>query len=231
MRKMGSKQATIQDLRNPRAPDQKFYFKKDKAAGLINLYTNIFTPIKFSILPPLDLRPFTYWDGKIYGVRGATGNPEDDSIALLRRPIVSMVECAETGKLLADAIQNTIEFYDTCKKYDIGDEVTFKLYEPAKQGMGEKFMNRHHEDTVMYNGVISSMGNNGLEVTVATTISKKIEHLAGAEKQQEDVSETQYMKYLFLTKQNIHEAEMTIIKKSNKPSLPSVWICSSLQIG
>lgn len=217
MRKMGSKKAIIQDLRNPRAPDVKYYFKPDKSAGLINLYSNLFTPIKSGILPPLDLRPFTFMDGTIYGVRGSTGNSEDDSIALLRRPMVSMVECGQQSKLLADAVQNTMHFIDACRSYHVGDEITFTAVHQAEQGAMEKIFNKHHDEKERVNGTISGIGYNGLEVMVSSIVSGKREVMEEGKKVVKEVSDTVYTKYVFLNKGDIMNAAIVVDKVAENP--------------
>lgn len=212
MRKRNSKQCQIQDLRNPRKPDDKFYFVLNKGSGLIQLYTNLITPFKSGILPPLDLRPFTYWDGKLYGVRGATGNADDDSIALLRRPIVSMVECQQQSELLSDAVQNTVNFYNKVQQIGYCNPAT-KKQETLKLGDECEFELKKKAGTETLSGIVSAVGYDGITIDVLEQVSRKVEKVgADGKKTTEDVIKEETHSYLLPTIEDINNSKFKVTK-------------------
>lgn len=206
-RKVRAKPITIRDLRNPRKADETYYAIMDKKAGIIRFYSNLVTPLRSGILPPLDMRAYTF-SGRLYGYRGVSGDPEDDNVALLRWPLVGQVDAAQQSSSIADAVQKTMLFFGACNNYKINDQVSFTY------------------NASTYKGVITNMGYDGLEITAPTTYSKKVEtkDAQGKVTGIEEKEITENMRYIFATKPDIDAAEITVTKAAEKESAISAQL-------
>lgn len=203
-RKSKAKVAVIRDLRNPSAPEKKFYFYPNSKAGYIALYSNLITPFSSGITPPTDLRPYIYWDKRLYGYVGVSGKAEDDNIVLLRRPMVGQVEAQLQAQSLADAIQKTLGFYEVCNNYRINDEVEFLDVE-SEEDENEK-----------YQGRIVDMGYEGIVIEAETWLDRTVEVIEDGRKVKEKRREKKTHTFTLTSAEAVAEAKLKVIKAAGK---------------
>lgn len=209
-RKMKSRILVVRDARNRSLPEERYYLVNDRRVKQLRLYKTLIHPSHTAIMPPTDIKPYIFSDGKMYGYRGVTGHPDDDNIMLLRWPIVGEAMGREYSSTMSDAIQKTLSFFDACKVYHINDEVTFKI------GNVEK------------DGIVTNMGYDGLEITYIIKKANK-----------EGVPEEIEQKSLFRTASQLKEADVKITKAADKDTAVAGkitdffnvdWVCNNLGI-
>ncbi len=124
-RRMKAKRLIIwKDMRNPNAPAQKYFAVYDKKADYIRLYGNLFKPWQDAIIPPFNMASYLV-DGRIYALRGVTGNPDDNNIIPVHYTLVGKAGAGAFAEELGGAVVNTLGFFEDCKRFRIGELVAY----------------------------------------------------------------------------------------------------------
>ena len=219
-RRHKAKKLIVHDARNPNRGTEVFYAIFDKTAGNIRLYNNLFTPFQASIMPPVDMRSYTFSDGKLYGYRGVSGHPEDDNIVLCSWPIIGQVGAANRASQLSDAIQNTLSFYEACRPFYINDIVTFTMKKgssPKSFNITNPFQSRMQEsdEDESLEGTVSKIGYEGITVEVLNQREVEVDVAIEGKTQKQKQMRTFAKNYIFPTVHDITTTGLKVLKKAD----------------
>ena len=107
------------DFRNPFKGSRRYLLLYDKNINGLRLYTNVFKPKSEKLIPTFERDPFL-WDSKtIYAYQGISGNPDDDNIIPIHKPIVSQSAAMQQAKEISNSLVNTMNFLEACKNYRV----------------------------------------------------------------------------------------------------------------
>ena len=133
------------DFRNPFKGPRRYLMLYDKNINGLRLYTNVFKPKNEKLIPTFERDPFL-WDTKtIYAYQGISGNPDDDNIIPIHKPIVSQSAALQQAKEISNSLVNTMNFLEACKNYRVGQNAVYK------------------KDSNEIKGIITSIGYAGVE--------------------------------------------------------------------
>ena len=133
------------DFRNPFKGSRRYLLLYDKNINGLRLYTNVFKPKSEKLIPTFERDPFL-WDTKtIYAYQGISGNPDDDNIIPIHKPIVSQSAALQQAKEISNSLVNTMNFLEACKNYRVGQNAVYK------------------KDSNEIKGIITSIGYAGVE--------------------------------------------------------------------
>ena len=133
------------DFRNPFKGSRRYLLLYDKNINGLRLYTNVFKPKSEKLIPTFERDPFL-WDSKtIYAYQGVSGNPDDDNIIPIHKPIVSQSAALQQAKEISNSLVNTMNFLEACKNYRVGQNAVYK------------------KDSNEIKGIITSIGYAGVE--------------------------------------------------------------------
>ena len=133
------------DFRNPFKGSRRYLLLYDKNINGLRLYTNVFKPKSEKLIPTFERDPFL-WDTKtIYAYQGISGNPDDDNIIPIHKPIVSQSAALKQAKEISNSLVNTMNFLEACKNYRVGQNAVYK------------------KDSNEIKGIITSIGYAGVE--------------------------------------------------------------------
>ena len=133
------------DFRNPFKGSRRYLLLYDKNINGLRLYTNVFKPKSEKLIPTFERDPFL-WDTKtIYAYQGISGNPDDDNIIPIHKPIVSQSAAMQQAKEISNSLVNTMNFLEACKNYRVGQNAVYK------------------KDSNEIKGIITSIGYAGVE--------------------------------------------------------------------
>ena len=137
------------DFRNPYKGPRRYLLLYDKNINGLRLYTNVFKPKSEKLIPTFERDPFL-WDSKIiYAYQGVSGNPDDDNIIPIHKPIVSQSAAMQQAKEISNSLVNTMNFLAACKDYRVEQQAVYTR--------------QNGKDTVEISGVIKSIGYAGVE--------------------------------------------------------------------
>lgn len=115
------------DFRNPYRKAQRYLLLYDKKLNGLRLYTNVFKPKSDKVIPTFERDPFL-WDAKtIYAYQGVSGDPDDDNIVPLHKPIVSQAAALEQAREISNSLVNTMKFLDACKNYRLEQRAVYRM--------------------------------------------------------------------------------------------------------
>ena len=133
------------DFRNPFKGSRRYLLLYDKNINGLRLYTNVFKPKSEKLIPTFERDPFL-WDSKtIYAYQGVSGNPDDDNIIPIHKPIVSQSAALQQAKEISNSLVNTMNYLEACKNYRVGQNAVYK------------------KDSNEIKGIITSIGYAGVE--------------------------------------------------------------------
>ncbi|MDE1833854.1 MAG: hypothetical protein KGH64_00795 [Candidatus Micrarchaeota archaeon] len=206
-RKLQSWKMFVWDLRNPRKEVEVFYAMKDKGSGQIRMYKTLLHPWSFAMMPPRDLRMFID-NGIIKGYRGVSGHMEDDNIVLMKaQPLMGQVSASLQSDKIADAVQSTISFMESLKKYSINDKVKFEIMRTQNGMMG---LNAKREKELL-EGIVSDIGYKGLTISTIENRIKEVDEMMENGKMMKVKKEVEVqVNYVFATETEIQNAQIKI---------------------
>jgi hypothetical protein len=115
------------DFRNPYKGSRKYLLLYDKSINGLRLYSNVFKPKSDKLIPTFERDPFL-WDSKvIYAYQGVSGNPDDDNIVPIHKPIVSQAGALQQAKEISNSLVNTMNFLAACKDYRNSQRAIFTI--------------------------------------------------------------------------------------------------------
>ena len=151
------------DFRNPFKGSRRYLLLYDKNINGLRLYTNVFKPKSEKLIPTFERDPFL-WDSKtIYAYQGISGNPDDDNIIPIHKPIVSQSAAMQQAKEISNSLVNTMNFLEACKNYRVGQRAVYKR--------------QSGKETQEINGVIKSIGYAGVEFEYRYKDPKKADEI------------------------------------------------------
>lgn len=138
------------DFRNPYKGSRKYLLLYDKNINGLRLYSNVFKPKSEKLIPTFERDPFL-WDAKIiYAYQGVSGNPDDDNIVPIHKPIVSQSGALQQAKEISNSLINTMNFLESCKNYREGQRAIYTMRKADKE-------------TFEVAGIIKGIGYAGVE--------------------------------------------------------------------
>ena len=147
------------DFRNPYKGSRKYLLLYDKRVNGLRLYSNVFKPRSEKLFPTFEREPFL-WDKKvIYAYQGISGNPDDDNIVPVHKPLVSQAAALQQSKEISNSLINTMNFLEACKDYRVEQRATYTVNDAKEQ-----------RDVP---GVIKSIGYAGVEFEYSYQDPKK----------------------------------------------------------
>lgn len=137
------------DFRNPYRGPRRYLLLYDKRTNGLKLYSNVFKPTHEKLIPTFERDPFL-WDSKtIHAYQGVSGNPDDDNIVPIHKPIVSQSAALQQAKEISNSLVNTMNFLAACKNYRVEQRAIYKRM--------------NGKDALEISGVIKGIGYVGVE--------------------------------------------------------------------
>lgn len=151
------------DFRNPFKGSRRYLLLYDKNINGLRLYTNVFKPKSEKLIPTFERDPFLWDTKRIYAYQGVSGNPDDDNIIPIHKPIVSQSAAMQQAKEISNSLVNTMNFLEACKNYRVGQRAVYKR--------------QNGKDTIDISGVIKSIGYAGVEFEYKYKDPKKADEI------------------------------------------------------